>query len=81
MKHSLSQLRSVTKSLLIASRMMSASILRSLYDDFGLIKILPIKAFLCVLSFMDDNFASIISFINDKMCIFATVISISTKRI
>lgn len=81
MKHSLSQQRSVTKSLLIASRMMSASILRSLYDDFGLIKILTIKAFLCVLSSMDDNFASIISFINDKMCIFATVISISTKRI
>ena len=41
----------------------------------------PNKTFLCVLSSMDDNFASIISFINDKMCIFATVIRISTKRI
>lgn len=56
-----------------ASRMTSASVLRSLYD--------PIKAFLCILSSMDDNFASIISFINDKICIFATVYSISTKRI
>ena len=42
-----------------ASRMTSASVLRSLYD--------PIKAFLCILSSMDDNFASIISFINDKL--------------
>ncbi len=56
-----------------ASRMTNASVLRSLYD--------PIKAFLCILSSMDDNFASIISFINDKICIFATVYSISTKRI
>ena len=56
-----------------ASRITSASVLRSLYD--------PIKAFLCILSSMDDNFASIISFINDKICIFATVYSISTKRI
>ena len=37
--------------------------------------------FLCVLSSMDDNFISFISFINDKICIFATVFSISTKRI
>lgn len=56
-----------------ASRMTSASVLRSLYD--------PIKAFLYILSSMDDNFASTISFINDKICIFATVYSISTKRI
>lgn len=42
-----------------ASRMTNASVLRSLYD--------PIKAFLYILSSMDDNFASIISFINDKL--------------
>ena len=41
----------------------------------------PIKAFLCSLSSMDDNFAPIVSFINDKICIFAIVFSISTKRI
>ena len=41
----------------------------------------PNKSFLCILSYMDDNFISIISFINDKICIFATVFSISTKRI
>lgn len=61
------------KILANASRITSASVLRSLYD--------PIKAFLYILSSMDDNFASIISFINDKICIFATVYSISTKRI
>lgn len=42
-----------------ASRITSSSVLRSLYD--------PIKAFLYILSSMDDNFASIISFINDKL--------------
>lgn len=42
-----------------ASRITSASVLRSLYD--------PIKTFLYILSSMDDNFASIISFINDKL--------------
>ena len=42
-----------------ASRITSASVLRSLYD--------PIKAFLYILSSMNDNFASIISFINDKL--------------
>lgn len=41
----------------------------------------PNKSFLCILSSMDDNFTSIMSFINDKICIFATVFSISTKRI
>ena len=41
----------------------------------------PNKSFLRILSSMDDNFTSIISFINDKICIFATVFSISTKRI
>lgn len=41
----------------------------------------PNKSLLCILSSMDDNFTSIISFINDKICIFATVFSISTKRI
>ena len=46
---------------------------------FWLRKILPIKAFLHILSSMDDNFTSIMSFINDKICIFATVFSISTK--
>ena len=47
------------KILANASRMTSASVLRSLYD--------PIKAFLYILSSMDDNFVSIISFINDKL--------------
>ena len=47
------------KILANASRITSASVLRSLYD--------PIKAFLYILSSMDDNFASIISFINDKL--------------
>lgn len=42
-----------------ASWITSASVPRSLYD--------PIKAFLYILSSMDDNFASIISFINDKL--------------
>ena len=41
----------------------------------------PNKSFLRILSSMDDNFTSIMSFINDKICIFATVFSISTKRI
>ena len=41
----------------------------------------PNKSFLYILSFIDDNFISIVSFINDKICIFATVFSISTKRI
>ena len=41
----------------------------------------PNKSFLCILSSMGDNFTSIMSFINDKICIFATVFSISTKRI
>lgn len=56
-----------------ASLRTSASERLNLYD--------PTKAFLCSLSSMDDNFASIVSFINDKTCIFATVFSISTKRI
>ena len=41
----------------------------------------PNKSLLYVLSSMDDNFVWIISFINDKICIFAAVFSISTKRI
>ena len=41
----------------------------------------PNKSLLCSLSSMDDNFAPIVSFINDKTCIFAIVFSISTKRI
>ena len=34
---------------------------------------LPIKFFLCVLSFIDDNFMPIMSFIKDKIGIFAIV--------
>ena len=41
----------------------------------------PNKSFLYILSFIDDNFISIVSFIDDKICIFATVFSISTKKI
>ena len=44
-------------------------------------RISPNKSLLYVLSYMDDNFVRIISFINDKICIFAAVFSISTKRI
>ena len=40
----------------------------------------PNKSLFCILSSMDDNFVSITSFINDKISIFATVFSISTKR-
>lgn len=42
---------------------------------------LPIKIFLYVLSFIDDNFMPIMSFIKDKIGIFAIVFGICMKRI
>lgn len=42
---------------------------------------LPVKFFLCVLSFIDDNFMPIMSFIKDKIGIFAIVFGICMKRI
>lgn len=43
--------------------------------------ILPIKFLLYVLSFIDDNFMPIMSFIKDKIGIFAIVFGICMKRI
>lgn len=42
---------------------------------------LPVKFFLCVLSSIDDNFMPIMSFIKDKIGIFAIVFGICMKRI
>lgn len=42
---------------------------------------LPVKFFLCVLSFIDDNFMPIMSFIKDKIGIFAIAFGICMKRI
>lgn len=39
------------------------------------------EAFSYILSSMDDDFIQILSFINDKISIFATVSGISMKRI
>lgn len=47
----------------------------------GYFSLRPNKSFLYILSFIDDNFISIVSFIDDKICIFAIVFSISTKKI
>gem|GEM_PF-4175155 len=43
--------------------------------------ILPKKFLLYVLSFIDDNFMPIMSFIKDKIGIFAIVFGICMKRI
>lgn len=42
---------------------------------------LPVKFLLYVLSFIDDNFMPIVSFIKDKIGIFAIVFGICMKRI
>lgn len=42
---------------------------------------LPVKFLLYVLSFIDDNFMPIMSFIKDKIGIFAIVFGICMKRI
>lgn len=41
---------------------------------------LPVKFFLCVLSFIDDNFMPIMSFIKDKIGIYCNSFCFSMKR-